>query len=164
MNEGAFNLVRSAFDSFGDQATPLFQQTIQEVRESLASAMSEAFLIALVLVIAAVVIVVFINEIPVSKRQAGAEEPAPTPQGELPASHTRTGPGPDGRRGRWRPDRLRNSPLLGPINSSAASHPIVLAQPSAAILNPLRSLLERPPLRQIPAKPGATLCLVGLLC
>jgi len=86
MNKQAFSHVRSTFDTFGDEAPVLFQQTIQGVKEALASAISEAFLVSLFVIVAAVAVGVFLKEVPLRRRYAVEGEPAPAQQQPLPAS------------------------------------------------------------------------------
>jgi hypothetical protein len=88
LNTDVFERVQGEFLSLGDQGPALFEQTVQGVREALASAISEAFLISLFAAIAAVVVGIFLKEIPLRKRYTDEEEgpeSAAAPQQALPA-------------------------------------------------------------------------------
>ncbi len=88
LNTDAFERVQGKFLSLGDQGPALFEQTLQGVREALASAISEAFFISLFAAIAAVVVGIFLKEIPLRKRYTDEEEgpeSAAAPQQALPA-------------------------------------------------------------------------------
>jgi hypothetical protein len=73
-NTQAFERVQQAFSGFGDQGGALFAQTIQGVRESLAVGIADAFLVAVFVLIAALVIAVFMKEIPLRKAHYSPEE------------------------------------------------------------------------------------------
>jgi len=73
LNDKAFQQVHSAFSQFGPQGEALFSQTLQGIKQSLAAGITDAFLVAAFVLIAAVVIGVFMKEIPLRKvhHQAG---------------------------------------------------------------------------------------------
>ncbi len=74
LNTQAFARERSAFEAFGAQGPALFEQTVQAVRESLANAISEAFFVSIFVLAAAVVIAVFMKEIPLRKTHLPSDE------------------------------------------------------------------------------------------
>jgi len=67
LNQQAFAQTRDAFNSFGAQGGALFQQTLQGVKQALASGIADAFFISVFVVAAAVVIGVFMKEVPLRK-------------------------------------------------------------------------------------------------
>jgi EmrB/QacA subfamily drug resistance transporter len=86
LNTQAFQQVQQAFGSFGAEGEALFAATIEGVRESLATAIADAFLLAVFLIAASAVISLFMKEIPLRKGHYDAEEaaafaapPAPAP-------------------------------------------------------------------------------------
>jgi EmrB/QacA subfamily drug resistance transporter len=70
----SFERVRQTFTGFGDQGEALFAQTIQGVKESLAVGIGDAFLVAVFILVVALVISVFMEEIPLRKAHYTAEE------------------------------------------------------------------------------------------
>lgn len=70
--------VREAFDGLGPQGGALFDEAVLAVRESLATAISEAFWVAMFIVIASVVVGLFLREIPLRRTHA-EEAPSPEP-------------------------------------------------------------------------------------
>ena len=81
-NPQAFEAVRARFAGFGDQGEALFEQSIQGVKESLALGIADAFLLAVFILIIALVISVFMQEIPLRKAHYTPEEQEST--GSLP--------------------------------------------------------------------------------
>ena len=88
LNTQAFQQVQRAFAAFGAEGQTLFVTTINGVKESLASAIADAYFLPVVLLAASVVISLFMKEIPLRKRHYDAEEeeafagpvaPAPAP-------------------------------------------------------------------------------------
>ncbi|MBI2913384.1 MAG: DHA2 family efflux MFS transporter permease subunit [Chloroflexi bacterium] len=90
LNQQAFARVSDAFNSFGAQGDALFQQTLQGVKVALAASIADAFFVSVFVMMAAVVIGVFMKEVPLRRvhyfdegepAQAGPggalEEPAP---------------------------------------------------------------------------------------
>jgi EmrB/QacA subfamily drug resistance transporter len=73
-NPQALEGVRGAFAGFGDQGEALFAQTIHAVKESLAVGIADAFLVAVFILIVALVISVFMEEIPLRKAHYTPEE------------------------------------------------------------------------------------------
>ncbi|MFC2033210.1 MDR family MFS transporter [Chloroflexota bacterium] len=60
--------LRTLFEQFGTQGTALFEQVLQVLRHALSTAISEVFLVSLGAVIIALVIQLFIKEIPLRKQ------------------------------------------------------------------------------------------------
>jgi hypothetical protein len=94
LNPEASQRVQQAFLAFGDQGQTLFAQTIEGVRASLATAITDAFLIAVFILIVAVIVSLFMKEIPLRKAHYDAEEaaeiaalsgPGPAPAGVVAA-------------------------------------------------------------------------------
>jgi len=73
-NPQAFEGVRQAFAGFGDQGEALFTQSIQGVKESLAVGIADAFLLAVFILVVALAISVFMQEIPLRKAHYTPEE------------------------------------------------------------------------------------------
>ena len=73
-NPQAFESVRETFAGFGAQGGALFEQTIQGVKESLAVGIADAFLVSVFILIVALVISVFMEEIPLRKAHYTSEE------------------------------------------------------------------------------------------
>ena len=85
-NPQAFEGVRGAFSSFGEQGESLFAQSIQGVKESLAVGIADAFLVSVFILIVALAISVFMQEIPLRKAHYSPEEqdfPGSTPEADL---------------------------------------------------------------------------------
>ena len=76
LNPAALERVQQAFGSFGQQGEALFGQTIQGVKESLAVGIADAFLVAVFVLVVALVISVFMEEIPLRKAHYTPEEEA----------------------------------------------------------------------------------------
>ena len=70
----SYNQVQAAFSSFGAQGQTLFSQTIEGVKTSLATAIADAFLVAVFILAASVVISLFLKEVPLRKQHYTAEE------------------------------------------------------------------------------------------
>ena len=85
LNSQALERVSNAFQAFGDQGPLLLEQTLQGVRMALASAISEAFFVAVFVTGAAVVIGAFLKEIPLRKAHYVDEEEPQAAPGPLPA-------------------------------------------------------------------------------
>lgn len=73
-NTQAFGGVRESFSAFGSQGEALFAQSIQGVKESLAVGIADAFLVAVFILIVALAISVFMEEIPLRKAHYSPEE------------------------------------------------------------------------------------------
>jgi hypothetical protein len=73
-NPQAFEGVRQAFAGFGDQGEALFAQSIQGVKQSLAVGIADAFLLAVFILVVALAISVFMQEIPLRKAHYTPEE------------------------------------------------------------------------------------------
>jgi EmrB/QacA subfamily drug resistance transporter len=74
LNTRAYEQVQAAFSSFGAQGQALFDQTIEGVKSSLATAITDAFLVSVFLLAASVVIALFLKEVPLRKQHYTAEE------------------------------------------------------------------------------------------
>jgi EmrB/QacA subfamily drug resistance transporter len=74
LNARAFQQVREGFLQFGDRSEVLFAQTIMGVRESLAGGIGDAFFISIFVLVAAVVVGVFMKEIPLRRTHLTPEE------------------------------------------------------------------------------------------
>jgi len=74
LNPQAYQQVQSAFSSFGAQGQALFAQTIEGVKASLATAIADAFLVAVFILAASVVIALFMKEVPLRKQHYTPEE------------------------------------------------------------------------------------------
>jgi hypothetical protein len=92
LNSRAFEQVHQAFLGVGGQGQALFDQTIFGVRESLAAAIADAFLVAVFILAVSVVVAVFMKEIPLRKGHYMPEEElladeigAATPAGAVPS-------------------------------------------------------------------------------
>lgn len=80
LNAEAFGKLKEATLAFGDQGPILFQQTVEGVKIALASAIADAFFIAIFIALAAVVVGAFMKEVPLRKSHFDpAEEPASAP-------------------------------------------------------------------------------------
>jgi hypothetical protein len=93
LNAQAYGRVQQAFLSFGAQGQALFDQTINAVKISLSSAITEAFFASVFIMAAAVVVAAFMKEIPLRKfhyveAEGGipADEPIPAAPEEAPHS------------------------------------------------------------------------------
>lgn len=67
LNTQAYNRVHDAFLSFGAQGQTIFDQTIDAVKVSLSSAITEAFFTSAFVMAAALVVAVFLKEIPLRR-------------------------------------------------------------------------------------------------
>ena len=83
LDSGAARRIEEGFAAFGPQGAQLFQSTIDAVRDSLAVAIAEAFFISTFVILVAVVIAVFMKEIPLRKVHFGAEEGYVPPPDDL---------------------------------------------------------------------------------
>jgi len=84
LNAEAFARLRDATLSLGDQGSLLFEQTVLGVKTALASAIADAFFIAMFITAAAVVVGLFMKEVPLRKSHFAPEEEqaaAPSPAG-----------------------------------------------------------------------------------
>ncbi len=70
----AYNQVQAAFSSFGAQGQALFGQTIEGVKTSLATGIADAFLVAVFILAASVVISLFLKEVPLRKQHYTPDE------------------------------------------------------------------------------------------
>jgi hypothetical protein len=70
---GASDQLKSAFEQLGPQGAALFQQVLQTLKLSLGSAITEVFLIALILVAVGWVANLFLKEIPLRKHYGEGE-------------------------------------------------------------------------------------------
>jgi EmrB/QacA subfamily drug resistance transporter len=64
--------LKAILEQLGPQGTVLFEQTLAVLRQALASALSQVFLLALLILIAAFIVNLFIKEIPLQKQQMPA--------------------------------------------------------------------------------------------
>jgi EmrB/QacA subfamily drug resistance transporter len=69
--------VRDAFEQLGPQGSQLFELSITAVRTSLATAISDAFLVAMFVVLASVFVGVFLREVPMGRPHDLEGEPSP---------------------------------------------------------------------------------------
>jgi hypothetical protein len=83
LDSGAAGRIQEQFSSFGPDGAALYGATIQAIRESLAVAISDTFLISTFVILGAVVIGLFMKEIPLRKVHFGAEEGFVPPPDEL---------------------------------------------------------------------------------
>ncbi|MFQ5879970.1 MAG: MDR family MFS transporter [Dehalococcoidia bacterium] len=67
--------VRQAFNQLGEQGPALFQEAFASVREALATAISDVFLIALAISLSGLIFFVFLREVPLRKTWGGEEAP-----------------------------------------------------------------------------------------
>jgi EmrB/QacA subfamily drug resistance transporter len=74
LDSGAEDRLEQAFAGFGPQGVQLFDATILAVRESLASAIGETFMISTFVVLGCVIIALFMKEIPLRKVHFVAED------------------------------------------------------------------------------------------
>jgi len=74
LDAGAFQRVQLAFSEFGAQGPALFAQTIEGVRESLATAIADAFFVSVFVLAASVVIAFFMKDIPLRRGHYTPEE------------------------------------------------------------------------------------------
>jgi EmrB/QacA subfamily drug resistance transporter len=74
LNPDSVDRVRQAFSGFGEQGSALFDQTISGVKEALAVGIADAFLLAVFVLVVALVISVFMEEIPLRKAHYTPEE------------------------------------------------------------------------------------------
>jgi len=99
LNDQAQTQVESAFAQFGDQGDLLFEETLLAVRTSLADGIAAAFLVSTFVLASAVVVGLFMKEIPLRRTHALPEEesvprPEPVP-GAGPALRPIEGGAPD---------------------------------------------------------------------
>jgi hypothetical protein len=76
----AMKAMQQAFASFGSQETRLFQQLIEAIRTSLATAIANVFLLGFIAMLLALFITLFLREIPLRKEhspQVTAAQPGP---------------------------------------------------------------------------------------
>jgi hypothetical protein len=118
LNKEAFARLSDAFSGFGDQGPLLLERTLVGVREALATAISEAFFISIFVVAAAVVIGVFMKELPLRRAHYLDEE---------------DGAWPDERRS---PAAARAAPLVGPM--AGAANGALQRRPEEAVVRPPR--------------------------
>jgi hypothetical protein len=85
LNSAAAERIEQSFASFGPDGAALYTATIHAVRESLAVAISDTFLISTFVIVGAVVIGLFMKEIPLRKVHFGAEEGFVPPREDLDA-------------------------------------------------------------------------------
>jgi EmrB/QacA subfamily drug resistance transporter len=86
LNPAQLAAVRQGFLSLGDGGAALFDLALTAVRTSLADAIAEGFLVAFFVTLAAVVVSVFLREIPLRRTHFGAgEEGAMSLEGPAPA-------------------------------------------------------------------------------
>ncbi|MCH7998731.1 MAG: MFS transporter [Chloroflexi bacterium] len=92
--------VRNAFEQLGPQGTQLFEASIAAVRMSLATAIGDAFWVAVFVMAAAVLVGAFLKEVPLrSAHDLSGEAISPTAPSPAPASPLTGGDnGPSGRR------------------------------------------------------------------
>lgn len=76
LNQEARDRVEGAFSQFGDQGEALFQATMTAVRTSLADGIAEAFFISIFVLASAVVVALFMKEIPLRRTHIVTEETA----------------------------------------------------------------------------------------
>jgi EmrB/QacA subfamily drug resistance transporter len=74
LNPDAFARVRQEFAGFGQQGEALFAQTIEGVKDALAVGIADAFLLAVFILVVALAISVFMEEIPLRKAHYTPEE------------------------------------------------------------------------------------------
>jgi len=108
--------VRSAFEQLGPQGSQLFEASILAVKTSLATAIADAFWVAMFVVLAAVLVGVFLKEVPLRRVHdiagaplAGEAEPETAPAA--------------------RPFAV--APIAGGANGGARRRPLVLAAAGA---------------------------------
>jgi EmrB/QacA subfamily drug resistance transporter len=94
LNDQAAAQIEQGFAGFGPQGVQLFDATIQAVRESLAVAIADTFLISTLVVLGCVVISLFMKEIPLRKVHFGAEEGFVPPPDEAEADQPLPAPAP----------------------------------------------------------------------
>lgn len=92
LNKGAFEQVHQGFLRLGAQGQALFDQTIFGVKESLADGISEAFFIAIFVLLAALAVAVFMKEIPLRRTHMVPEEAAGLLADEEPEDEQPRGP------------------------------------------------------------------------
>lgn len=86
LNQQAFDKVHQVFLGFGAQGQALFDQTLLAIRTSLADAIASAFFVAVFVLLAAVVVGVFMKEIPLRRVHLVEEEGLLPPQPDLAAA------------------------------------------------------------------------------
>jgi EmrB/QacA subfamily drug resistance transporter len=144
LNEPAYEQVRAAFAGFGAQGQKLLDQTLLAVRTSLADGIADAFFIAVFVLILAVVVGLFMKEIPLRKVHfadgelgalpaEAAVPPAPHPSapGAAPAPLPQIAGAANGRR------------LWPPLSAALAVLGLALAVTAAVLL--LRPRIPRSP-------------------
>ena len=81
--------VRSAFEQLGPQGTQLFEASIGAVRASLATAIGDAFWVAVFVMVVSVLVGAFLKEVPLRGAHDLESEPLPaTPPSPTPATPT----------------------------------------------------------------------------
>jgi len=123
LNTDALKQMQLAFSAFGTQGQALFAQTIEGVKASLATAIADAFLVAVFVLAVSVVIALFMKEIPLRKGHYSAEEidgfaPAPEPA----------------------PGVAGGVPALPPVAGGANGQPVTAPHASAGRVFPLAIL------------------------
>jgi hypothetical protein len=106
--------VRGAFEQLGPQGSQLFEASILAVKTSLATAIADAFWVAMFVVLAAVLVGVFLREVPLRRVHDLEGEPLSAeaePQVALP--------------------RVAVAPVAGGANGGARRRPLVLAAAAA---------------------------------
>ena len=66
--------LQAQFNHAGSQGAGLFEQLLDALRHALSSAISEVFLIGLIMVVIALLIVIFLKEVPLRGRMAASSE------------------------------------------------------------------------------------------
>ena len=79
----AYEQLKGILGQAGAQGAALFEQTMQALRQALASALTEAFLIGLLITVVALLVNFFIKEIPLRKHHEALETPEPGAEGSL---------------------------------------------------------------------------------
>lgn len=109
--------VRGAFEQLGPQGTQLFEASIAAVRTSLATAIGDAFWVAVFVMAVAVLVGAFLKEVPLRSAHDLAGEPAPpTALAPAPASPT-----------------VALAPLTGGDNGPSGRRPLAFAAVGAGV-------------------------------
>jgi predicted MFS family arabinose efflux permease len=112
LNENALDRVREGFAVFGEQSEALFAETIGGVKEALAIGISDAFMISVFVLVVALVISFFMEEIPLRKAHYEGEEQESA--GSLPEAAVALPPVAGGANGHDEPSRLPGPHASGP--------------------------------------------------
>jgi EmrB/QacA subfamily drug resistance transporter len=112
LNENALDRVREGFAVFGEQGEALFAETIGGVKEALAIGISDAFMISVFVLVVALVISFFMEEIPLRKAHYEGEEQESA--GSLPEAAVALPPVAGGANGHDDPPRLPGPHASGP--------------------------------------------------